>query len=353
MTRSTRRRVASRLAGSGIVLLAVAAALAPLDAELVERWYSTAWFPLVQPALTSLSNLVPVPWLDVLIVGGVVWLVREWRDALRNGGEPRARRVVQALGRTTVAAASVYLVFLLCWGLNYRRVPLTGKLVFDGPPPEPAAVVQLGEQAVGRLNALHDAAYAAGWPDPAWPGAALRAAAAQVWQDVGAPGVIVPARMKPTLLRWVFRWNGVDGMTNPFGLEVLRNPDLLPFERPFVAAHEWAHLAGYAHEAEASFVGWLTCVRADAPAQYSGWLFLYHHVAGALAPEERQVVEAGLDEGPRADLRAIADRIRRGSLPRLRRVSWAAYDGYLKANRVPEGVRSYGEVLTLIMRARL
>ena len=53
-------------------------------------------------------------------------------------------------------------------------------------------------------------------------------------------------------------------MINPFGLEVLVNPDLLPFERPFVAAHEWAHLAGYADESEASFVGWLTCMRADA-----------------------------------------------------------------------------------------
>jgi hypothetical protein len=41
-----------------------------------------------------------------------------------------------------------------------------------------------------------------------------------------------------------------------------RQPDLLPFEKPFVAAHEWAHLAGYADESEASFVGWLTCVRA-------------------------------------------------------------------------------------------
>ena len=56
-------------------------------------------------------------------------------------------------------------------------------------------------------------------------------------------------------------------MINPFGLEVLVNPDLPLSERPFVAAHEWAHLAGYADESEASFVGWLTCMRADAAAR--------------------------------------------------------------------------------------
>ena len=47
-------------------------------------------------------------------------------------------------------------------------------------------------------------------------------------------------------------------MVDPFALEVMANPDLLPVERPFVAAHEWAHLAGYADESEANFVGWLT-----------------------------------------------------------------------------------------------
>jgi len=33
-------------------------------------------------------------------------------------------------------------------------------------------------------------------------------------------------------------------------------------------------------------------------------------------------------------------------------VSWAAYDQYLKANHVEEGVRSYNAVITLLSRAR-
>ena len=53
-------------------------------------------------------------------------------------------------------------------------------------------------------------------------------------------------------------------MTDPFFLEVIVNPDVLPIERPFVVAHEWAHLAGYADESEANFVAWLTCAHGDA-----------------------------------------------------------------------------------------
>ena len=37
---------------------------------------------------------------------------------------------------------------------------------------------------------------------------------------------------------------------------------------------------------------------------------------------------------------------------RLHGVSWAAYDRYLKANRVNEGVRSYSRVLELLATAR-
>jgi hypothetical protein len=141
-------------------------------------------------------------------------------------------------------------------------------------------------------------------------------------------------------------------MINPFGLEVLANPDLLPFERPFVAAHEWSHLAGFADEAEASFVGWLTCMHGDVSTQYSGWLFLYWQVSSEVDGATRTRLAEDLDAGPRADIEAIVARLRSGELPWLRTAGWHMYDQYLKANRVEEGIRSYGAVVTLILRTR-
>ena len=44
--------------------------------------------------------------------------------------------------------------------------------------------------------------------------------------------------------------------------------------------------------------------------------------------------------------------MRRGQVPLLRDAGWRVYDHYLKANRVEEGVRNYGMVLTLLARAR-
>jgi hypothetical protein len=136
-------------------------------------------------------------------------------------------------------------------------------------------------------------------------------------------------------------------MTDPWFLEIMLNPDLLPIERPFVLAHEWAHLAGYADESEANFVAWLACTRGDVLAQYSASLATYEHAAAALRRENRRLLTP-LDGGPRDDLRAIAERYQRASAV-MRDASREIYDSYLKANRVEEGIEAYGAVVRLML----
>ena len=336
----------------GLVLAAVTAALVPISPRIVERWFATGMYPHVQRIVTSVSNALPIPWLDLLSAAAVLWLGWTWWLALKPADERRMTRVAAAARRTAVSAACVYLAFLLLWGFNYRRLPMASRLEIGTGPPSNEEVVKLGLVAAERANALHTKAYLAGWREPVWRDEALQRAYRDVQSRLADAPDAVPGRLKRTVFGSFLRWTSVDGMVNPFGLEVLANPDLLPFERPFVTAHEWAHLAGYAHEAEANFVGWLTCLGADVPAQYSGWLFLYWQVAGELNAQEREQVAATLADGPRRDLAAVAARLRRGNRPMLRRATWAMYDQYLKANRVESGIRSYGAVVTLILRAR-
>ena len=107
-----------------------------------------------------------------------------------------------------------------------------------------------------------------------------------------------------------FRWATVDGMVNPLGLEVIVNPEVLPVEQPFVIAHEWGHLAGWARESEASYVGWLTCRAGDHAARYSGWLSLYWHLRRELPRDGLRAVDAlaggRAAAGPGGDCRAAA-----------------------------------------------
>ena len=352
--RPGRARAAVRpWASAAIVAAAAAAALAPTSPAAVERLYSRQWYPLVQRILTPVSDLVGFSLLDVLIVAGLLglgsWWRREWR---RRPARRRARAA--ALGRLTLrtaaAAAALYLVFLAAWGLNYRRTPLTDKLDYDAGRISPAALEALAAESVDRLNALHPPASAEPWPAFAELPGRYGPAFERVQRRLGAGRTAVAGRPKATLLTAYFRRAGIDGMLSPFSLEVLVNGTVLPFERPFLVAHEWAHLAGYANESEASFVGALICLAGDDRSRYSAWLFLSRRLVRPLPPAARERAWAELDDGPRRDLRAISARLRE-AVPVVRRNARRVYDRYLRANRVEAGIASYGLVVDLLLGA--
>ena len=325
----------------------------PIGGDTIERHYSTSIYPTIQSIVTPVSNLVPFALFDLLTVGAVAVLIVTVAVAVARA---RARRTWQPIGALLASmattAAVLYLAFLLVWGLNYRRLPMEQRLVIERGLPSTEQVVTLGFEAIRQMNRLHAEAHKIGWePDPRYD-KALVEAYAFVQERLGGTGGAVPGRLKSSIYGAYFRWTTVDGMIDPFALEVLANPDLLAFERTFVAAHEWAHLAGFADEAEANFVAWLAGIRAGVPAQYSAWLSLYWQIGGEVDPESRQRLWDAVADGPKGDIQAISARLRRGQLPFLRNASWRVYDGYLRANRVEEGIRSYGQVINLILRAR-
>lgn len=315
-------------------------ALAPWPARWVERTYSRGVYPALQPALTSVSSLVPIALLDAGVLVLLCVLAAVIVRGVRRGGWRRAGAAALLWLVTTTAV--VYLLFMASWGFNYRRLPLEAKVDFDRARISREAAVRLASEAVARVNAGHLQAHAARF-DPGTLARELEATG----RLLGGGGATL-AQPKVSLFGFYFRKAAIDGMTVPVFLEIILNPDLLPVERPSVLAHEWAHLAGYADESEASFVGWVAGVRSqDAVARYSAWLDAYRAAAGAL-PRSVRARLPPLDAGPRADFAAIAARYERSS-PRVRTAARGAYDSYLRANRIDEGIANYGVVLQLML----
>jgi hypothetical protein len=348
---------AGRARGSSLrlrVLLVAAAfvgAFTPLPPGFVERVYSTGVYAVLQPLVTSASNMAPFALLDVLMLAAIVaWLILGLRDAACASWWRALARVAE---RSLVWSAAVYLLFLAAWGLNYRRVRLADRLPFDGGAVNERAAARLASIAVGRVNVLYATAHEDGWLTPHAIDPALAGAFERAMGELGLPRAFVVARPKFTFLDPYFTRAGVSGMTDPLLLETLVATDVLPFERPLVVAHEWSHLAGLADEGEANFAGWLTCVRGSTADQYSGWLFLYGELARALPARARAPVAAALAAGPRGDLAAIRDRLARHLSPRVSTAGWRVYDSYLKANRVDAGTASYAEVIRLALGVRL
>jgi hypothetical protein len=344
---------ASRAWRAAVIAAAGLAGFAPISPSIVESLYSNLAYPRIQQTLTPLSNRVPISLFDVFLLTVVVWWCWQLgRDVLAR--RPiRWVRVLSAVAiRTATAVAALYLVFLVLWGLNYRREPLIEKLRFEPSGISSARARDLARESVNRLNALHDPAHAAGWKTDRSVDRTLADAFTRTLSELGTVDPAIPGVPKNTLLNWYFRRAGVAGMTDPYFLETLVSSDLLEFERPAVVAHEWSHLAGIADEGEANLVGWLTCLRGTPPHQYSGWLFLYGELEHALRGLGADDPARGLLAGPRRDLQAIRDRLFRQVNPRVSAAGWRLYDGYLKANRVDQGAASYAEVVRLVLGIR-
>jgi hypothetical protein len=321
-----------RVAWGAVYAAALAGAFAPIPEWTVEQWYSRGIYPVVQSLLTTATNPIPFALFDILWIGASAAGAAAAYRCIRAAGWRRG--AVRLAILSARATAIVYIAFLAAWGLNYRRVPLIDKLAFDPARVTRGAAVSFGEANAATLNARYAEAHR---------GAGSVASLAAGFQDtvraLGATRPVVPGRPKPTLLGGYFHETAVAGMTDPFLLETLIAPDLLDVERPFVIAHEWAHLAGYADESEANFVAWLTCRRGDAAAQYSAALAMigYHM-------PKKEV----LDLGPRIDIFAISYRYSRTN-ETLRFAARQGYDKYLKANRVERGIESYDAVVQLIL----
>ena len=350
MTR-TRRASATRrratLIGGAIVTLAVLMAAIPLPRALVETVYARGAYPIVRQIVTGLSSLTSLVLFDLLLVGGLVALLGWW--AVRVVRAPRGgrlRAVASLVGQTTVLGASLYLVFLGTWGLNYRRESLATRLDATGSRVTAPVLEALTVSAVGHLNRLYGSTQGEIWPQLGDLPARLGPAFGRVQRQLGVSPPTPGLEPKRSVLTPYFRRAGIDGMVDPFFLQVLINETVLPFERPFVTAHEWGHVAGFAHEAEANFVAWLTCLEGDAAMQYSAWSFLVPRLLAALPAGPRERVGELLAPGPRADFAAVRARLGR-TIPIVRRNARRINDRYLRANRVASGIASYGEVLQL------
>ena len=315
----------------------------------VEGVYAQRAYPVIQANLTILSNQIPIALFDVALIALVLVVIAMWVIALKRAKKKRVRGAGQALLSTLTIAALIYLWFLTTWGLNYARQPLEARLPFDATRVTPSAVRALAEHAVREANRTHAAGHAAGFPAVDAMPRALITALQEVERELGRPRTTVMARPKSSVLTPFFRASSVSGMCAPFFLETLVNPDLTGPERPYVLAHEWAHLSGYAPEDDASFVGLLAALRAGPAAEYSAWLELAFTAIGQLQPVTQHLVLQDLAEGPRRDQAAIYERVMGSRIELVDRAAWWTYDRMLKSQGVEEGVRSYSRVIQLLL----
>lgn len=337
-----------------IIIVALVFALVRFPASFIERFYSNGIYPFFQSSFTPVTNLFSFAVVDVLYIALGIGLPAWWITRIVRAERGRRLKTAASLFfHTVVVASSIFTGFQLLWGFNYERKPLVAKLDYDEQRLSSESLRELKRQTIEQLNAEYATARGGAQPGETQWRDQLHNSFNEAVKHLGNRRGIAAAIPKTSLLNFYLAAAGIEGFVNPFGHEVILNSEALSFEKPFLLAHEWSHLAGFADESEANFVGLIACLQSDAAAlRYSGLLSLYQYLPALPADEAKQPVTARLLPEIVADLRAISEREERHRSETISRAQWAMYDRFLKASGVEAGVASYSQLARLVLGTR-
>ncbi len=321
---------------------------------VIERFYSRGLFQLVRIFIDFVLSWSPIPLIYVFFTTLIWYLIRVWRrrDKTRSLG----RVVVRAGGRFFEAIGVLIVGFFWLWGFNYGRIPVESALELKTAP-----LTLKDIELEMRTTALEMALTRASIPGrdsialerkdfPVRLEDHLRDRLERVLAGHAYP---VGGRVRARLLhpKGIFLRFSSSGLYFPFTGEGHVDAGLAALQWPPTMAHELAHGYGFGDEGVCNFWAYLACLESEDPAVvYSGQLAYYRSLAAhflAYKPEDYRLFRDSLPAGIVADLEAINANLLAypDIMPRARDV---AYNAYLKAQGIEEGMLNYNRVLMLV-----
>ena len=325
---------------------------------LCEEFYSRGIFLIIRLVIDNTLGWLPfatIYWLAaflltwlLLSLGNMLWI---WR--LYNWKQ----RVLSLFWGIIGFLCKAWVLFLVLWGFNYARIPLQNKLELDVQPLTTEQIFKEAQWVQNKVietreeikmvdsNAITEEHYKGydletkmrnyltdalnEWGYPTWGAVRCR--------SLIPDGILL--RLNVTGIYWP--WTGEGHIDNA----------LHPTRKPFVIAHEMGHGYGFGDESVCNFLGYVACMKASEPEiRYSGYLMYWRYLMGELYSldedtyhELRSQVPEGVNNDIKA-IRAINDKYP----PFMAEFQDAAYNVYLKAQGVKEGLLSYNHMVLLV-----
>lgn len=319
-------------------------------------WYAVNVYALLTGTLGRVLGIIPFSVAEIMLYLLLFALIANLIYVLaglirrKSGGT----RLLQFLSRIMVTASVLFCLYIMCCGVNYRRISFAGHA---GIEESNYTVDELSElcliltQDVNRLsqqlvrdnngtmvllgNEQQEAA----------------AAMAKLGQEFEALSGTYP-QPKKLVNPWILSIQKLSGIYSPFTMEANYNGAMTDYNIPFTACHELAHLKGFMEEEEANFIAYLACSGSDNEMfQYSGALTAWIYNTNALRKADKEVyreVCAKLCDEAKADLKENNTYWKQFE-GKVAEVANRVNDHYLKVNGQAEGVVSYGRMVDLMI----
>ncbi len=338
-----------------VFVLIVLIKLFAANSALVENYYTGYFYPVISIALRSLFGWLPFSIGDLFYLAAGCWLLYVM---IRNAWflfrkKITGKIVLQKILRLLAALLIIYISFNILWGLNYDRVGVAGQLDLSKTAYDTAAVIVLQELLLNKANENKEALLRSGKKYPTKNELFKRAKfcydnASKIYPFIQYKS----SSIKSSFYGELGNYLGFTGYYNPFSGEAQVNTTVPKFLLPYITTHEMAHQLGYAKEDEANFVGYLAIANSpDTLFRYSAYLdlFIYanrevYYFDSALA----KVTMTKLDTAIKKDLIEWKEFNLAHTSFIEPAITWL-YGNYLKANQQPAGMRSYNEVVGMLI----
>jgi len=354
------RRILFRLWHIVFIMMGVAIFLfrscIQLSPQKIEYGYSRAIYPYIASIQSLPARWIPAPYSASEIFLTLIFVLVSVRLGYSVHIAVQKKELAGFFLKTSVdlcaLTAGIYFSYLTVWGFNYLREPFAAALNQESPEHlQLADYEQLANDMIFLANKLctSDPCPADGADDLRESDKAVDRSLGRVMDMARIPRIHSPPRTKflfpggfPDVL-------GISGFFSPLFMEPHVNSGLTAWEFPFVIAHEKAHLAGFASEADAGFIAYLTCLTsASDTLRYSAALNILLALRQYFPEEQwRELLRAKLSQTVKNDMNARGKRIRHNheKYALFIRFSRKVNDTYLKLNSRKLGIRSYAAAL--------
>lgn len=318
----------------------------------VERYYSNGLYPVICHIFHPVFNLFPFSIGDIIYIVVVIYLIYAAVKLIRLLIKRQWRPAGFLLLGLIIGVQSAVILFYLFWGMNYYRLSAAERLQLKDSTYTANELKAVTSMLIDSANTCRARITATDLQQTNKTIYATAISAIKTLSDNSTNFYTYSPEIKPSLLTPLINYMGTSGYYNPFTAESQINYDMPVFLKPFVACHELSHQMGYGPEDEANFVGFLAGIKSkDRLLRYSAYYLGVQEFMFALRMQ---------DSLARKELRKHISPIVLNDY-KTERTYWLSYEGkvevissffydrYLKANNQPQGLRTYNQMIWLVM----
>ncbi len=320
--------------------------------EFVETYYSNGLYQWISKIFRYVLGWLPFSFGDIVYGIAIIYIIR-WLYKNRK----RVRKDTKNWLLDVISSFAIfYGVFHLFWGMNYHRMPLHKNLGLANDYTT-EQLIKVTEGLILKSNALHNkiAANDSAKIDLPYTKSEILKMVPEGYHNLKTvfPHLEYhPKSVKKSLFSYPLTYMGFSGYMNPFTNEAHIDGLIPVYKFPTTASHEIAHQVGYAAENEANFIGFMAAINHDdIYFKYAGYTFGLRFCLNEIYRRDEalykvmvKTVNKGILENYK-EIRDFWDAHQNPAEPLFK----GFYNGFLKANKQANGMRSYSYVVALLV----